>query len=198
MMRNIAIGLAAATIVMGGSTLSALALHGQKSDISKGAVSRAIKAPNFRSRTYGYEEERGLTPREREHTRKIMREGYAETTPREHEYFRGVMREHLAGLTPREGEHLARTMRERLAGLTPREREYLRAALDERMAELTPREREHLRGVLRERMAELTPRERQYFRGVIRERLAVNPRERADIARIERERSYRQGPYGRR
>jgi hypothetical protein len=198
MMRNIAIGLAAATIVMGGSTLSASALHGQKSDISKGAVSGAIKTPNFRSRTYGYEEERGLTPREREHARRIMREGYAETTPREREYFRGVMRERLAGLTPREGERLGRMMRERLAGLTPREREYLRAALHERLAELTPREREHLRGVLRERLAELTPREREYFRAVIRERLAANPRERADITRIERERYYRHGPYGRR
>jgi hypothetical protein len=198
MMRNIAIALAAATIAMGGSTLSASALHGQQSGISKGSVSGSLKTHRFGPRSYGfYQEERGLTPREREHARRVWRKAYAETTPREREYFRGVMRERLAGLTPREGEHLGRIMRERLAGLTPREREYLRAALHERLAELTPREREHLGRVVRERMAELTPRERAYFRGIIRERMAVNPSERADITSIERELFYRHGPYGR-
>ena len=36
MMRNIAIGLAAATIAIGGSALSASALYGQESGIGKG------------------------------------------------------------------------------------------------------------------------------------------------------------------
>jgi hypothetical protein len=41
--------------------------------------------------------------------------------------------------------------------------------------------------------------ERAHVRGIIREHLArLSPRERADLTMIERERLYRQGPYGRR
>ncbi len=178
MMRSIAIGLAAAAIAIGGSTLSASAFHGQKSGISKGPVSGAIQTPSFGSRTYGYEQDRRrdriteyelnrldrgsrLTPREREHVRRVVREGFAELTPREREYFRGAIRE--------------------------------------RIAELSPRERAHLRGVVRGRLAELTPRERAHVRAIIREHLTgLSPRERADLMMIERERLYRYGPYGRR
>jgi hypothetical protein len=151
MMRSIVIGLATATIVIGGSTLSASALHGQKSGVSKGPVSGAIKTPSFGSRTYGYEEERGrgritghelnrleegsrLTPREREHVRKVVREGFAELTPREREHIRGAIRERIADLSPRERAHLRSIIRERLAGLvSPREREDIMRIKRERL-----------------------------------------------------------------
>ena len=178
MMRSIAIGLAAAAIAIGGSTLSASALHGQKSSISKGPVSGAIKAPSFGSRTYGYEEERGRG-RITEYELNRLERG--------------------SRLTPREREHVRRVVREGFAELAPREREYLRGAIRERIAGLSPREREHLRGVVRGHLAELTPRERAHVRGIIREHLTrLGPRERADLMMIERERLYRHGPYGRR
>ena len=72
MMRNIAIGLAAATIAIGGSTLSASALYGQESGIRKGSMSGSVKSQRFGPRTYGfYDEERGrgLTPLQRERLR---------------------------------------------------------------------------------------------------------------------------------
>jgi hypothetical protein len=178
MMRKIAIGLAAAAIAIAGSTLSASALYGQKSGISKGHVSGAMKTPGFKSRTYGYEEERGRG-RITEYELNRMNKG--------------------SRLTPREREHVRSVVREGFAELTPREREHLRGAIRERIAELSPRQREHLKGVVRERLAELTPRERAHIGGVIRQYLAgLSPRERADLTRIERERLYRHGPYGRR
>jgi FixJ family two-component response regulator len=152
MMRSIAIGLAAVAIAIGGSTLSASALHGQKSGISKGNVSRSVKHHRFGPRTYGFYEEERLTPREREHARRIMREGFAELTPREREHLRGAIRERVAGLTSREREHLRGVVRERLAELTPRERAYLRGIIRERLAELSPRERADLRRIERERL----------------------------------------------
>lgn len=166
MMRNIAIGLAAVTIAMGGSTLNASALHGQRSGISKSNVSPSATTQRFGPRTYGYEEER-LTPREREHARRIMHEGFAELTPREREHLRGVIRERLAGLTPREREHLRGVVRERMAELTPRERAYLRGIIRERVSELSPHEREDLKKI---------ERQRHYRQGPY---------------------GYRQGPYGR-
>ena len=89
MMRNIAIGLAAATIVLGGSTLSGSALYGQESGISKGSMSGSAKSQRFGPRTYGfYSEERArgnrlaeLTPMQRERLRRIVRERFAELTP---------------------------------------------------------------------------------------------------------------------
>jgi hypothetical protein len=44
MMRNIAIGLAAATIAIGGSTLSVSAHHGQESGIGKGSIAGLLRA----------------------------------------------------------------------------------------------------------------------------------------------------------
>ena len=153
MMRSIAIGLATATIAISGSTLSASALHGQKSGISKGSVSQSAKMHHFGPHTYGfYKEEHGLTPREREHVKRIMHEGFAELTPREREYVRGAVRERLARLTPREREHLKGIVRERLAELTPRERVYLRGVIRERLAELNPRERADIKRIERERI----------------------------------------------
>jgi hypothetical protein len=58
MMRKMAIGLAVATIVMGGTTLGASTLHGD-SGISKSSVSRSISSNRFGPRTIAYEEERG-------------------------------------------------------------------------------------------------------------------------------------------
>ncbi len=66
MMRNIAIGLAAATIAIGGSTLSASALYGQESGISKGSMSQ-------------------LTPLQRERLRGMVRERFADLTPLQRE-----------------------------------------------------------------------------------------------------------------
>jgi hypothetical protein len=171
MMRNIAIGLAAATIAIGGSTLSASALHGQKSGIDKGSMS--YEEERERGRIAGYEPDRfdgisRLTPREREHVRRIVREGVAELTPRERAHLRGVIRERLAGL----------------------ERERLRGDVRERLAELTPRERAHLRGVIRERLAELSPLERKRLRGMMMRESYEQ------LSRLERERPYRHGPYG--
>lgn len=151
MMRSIAIGLAAATIALGGSTLSASALHGQKNGMSEGSMSGSAKTHHYRSGTYGYYEGERLTPRERARARKIMREGFAELTPREREHVRGAIRERLAGLTPRERAHLRRVVRHRLAELTPRERAYLRRIVRHRLAELSPRERADIMRIERER-----------------------------------------------
>jgi hypothetical protein len=131
MMRSIAIGLAAATIAMSGSTLSASPLHGHhKSGIGP--------------RTYGYYEQDRLTPREREHARRVMREGFAELTPREREHLRGAIRERLAGLSPGERAHLRGIVRARIADLTPSERAYVRGIIREHLASRSPHEREDL------------------------------------------------------
>jgi hypothetical protein len=96
MMRNIAIGLVAATIAIGGSTLSASALYGQESGISKGGMSR-------------------LTPLQRERLRGEVRERFAELTPLQRERIRGMVRERFAELTPLQRERISRfVLRERL------------------------------------------------------------------------------------
>jgi len=126
MMRNIAIGLAAATIAIGGSTLSASALHGQESGISKGSMSGSVKSHRFGPRTYGfYDEERGrgLTPLQRERLRGTVRERFAELTPLQRERLMGIVRERLAELTPLQRERLRGMVRERFAELTPLQRE---------------------------------------------------------------------------
>jgi hypothetical protein len=46
-MRNIAIGLVAATIAIGGSTLTVSALYGQESGISKGSMTGSIRSDRF-------------------------------------------------------------------------------------------------------------------------------------------------------
>jgi hypothetical protein len=119
MMRNIAIGLAAATIAMGCLAPSAAALQGQKKS-SKGSVSGAIKMP----RTY---EEGRLTPREREYVREINRERLAEFTPREREHLRGIIRQRWAELTPHERKRLkGAMMRESYEELSRLDRERYR------------------------------------------------------------------------
>jgi hypothetical protein len=112
MMRNIAIGLAAATIAtiaIGGSTLS----YGQESGISKGTTSGSIKGHRFAE----------LTPMQREHLRGMVREHFAELTPMQRERIRAFVRERFAELTPMQREHLRGMVRERFAELTPMQRE---------------------------------------------------------------------------
>ncbi len=177
MMRNIAIGLAAATIAIGGSALSASAHYGQQSGITKGNMSGSSHSQRFAPRTYGFsDEERGRGDR------------FSEFGPSQREHVRGIARE-LAELTPLQRERLRGIMRERFAELTPLQREHLRG-IARRLADLTPLQRERVRGIARE-LADLTPMQRERLRGIIRERYE-------QFGPSERERTYRQGPYGRR
>jgi hypothetical protein len=159
MMRSIAIGLAAATIAIGSSTLSASAHQGQMSDISKGSASPSVKPHRFGPRTYGYyeEEQRHLTPREREHIRSVARKVFSELTPREREHLRGAFRQRLAGLTPGEREHLRGFVHERLSELTPRERAHVRRMIREHISERNPREGADIKTIERERLSHHGP-----------------------------------------
>jgi hypothetical protein len=144
MMRNIAIGLAAAAIAVGGSTLSVSALYGQESGISKGSMSGSVKSHRFGPSTYNEKLGRGnrtaeLTPRARERLRDIGRERSAELTPRQREHLTDIGRELYAQLTPRQRERLSHVERELYAELTPRQRERIKAIMRERHAELAPR-----------------------------------------------------------
>jgi len=115
MMRNIAIGLAAATITIGGSTLSASALYGQESGISKGSMSRLTPLQRERLRARVHERYAELTPLQRERLRARVRERYAELTPLQRERLRGMVRERFADLTPLQRERVRRfVLRERL------------------------------------------------------------------------------------
>src|SRR5437660_2761717 len=112
MMRNIVIGLAAATIAIGGSTLSASALSGQESGISKGSMSRSAKSQSFGPRTYGFSgEERG--------SGKVA--GYK--PDRLDEISRSDRGNRISRLTPLQGERLRGGVREPYAELTRRQRE---------------------------------------------------------------------------
>jgi hypothetical protein len=71
MMRNVAIGLAAATIAIGGSTLSVSGLYARENGISKSSMSGSIKSHQSAQ----------LTPTERKHLTGAVRERYAELTP---------------------------------------------------------------------------------------------------------------------
>jgi hypothetical protein len=139
MMRNIAIGLATATITIGASTLSTSALYGHESGVSKGTMGWAINGRRFRPRTYGFAE---LTPHEREHLRAILGARYERLSPLERQRLMGIARERVAELTPRERQRLRANAHERFAELTPRERERIRTILGERYERLSPLERE--------------------------------------------------------
>ena len=104
MMRNIAIGLAAVTIAIGGSTLSVSALQGQESGTSKDSMSRSVKSHRLAE----------LTPLQREHLRKIVRERSADLTPMQREHIKGVVRERLADLTPTQRERIKEFVRDRI------------------------------------------------------------------------------------
>ena len=85
MMRNIAIALAAATIAIGGSTLSVSALYGQESGISKGSMSGSARSDRFAE----------LTPLQRERLRGMVRERFADLTPAQRERIREFVRERI-------------------------------------------------------------------------------------------------------
>ena len=123
MMRNIAIGLAAATIIIGGSTLSVSALSDQESGISKGSMSGSVKSHRFAE----------LTPLQRERLRGKVRERYAELTPLQRERVREFVSERLAELTPTQRERLRGVVRERFADLTPMQRERIKEFVRERI-----------------------------------------------------------------
>src|SRR5262252_1831575 len=150
MMRNIAIGLAAATIAIGCSALSASALNGQQSGISKGSMSGSANSDRFGPRTYGFSDQgpgkrlSELTPGERERLREIARERLSELTPGERARLRGNVRERISELTPLQRESLRGIVRERIAELTLLQRERLRGAVLEHYQQMTPLERERL------------------------------------------------------
>jgi hypothetical protein len=160
MMRNIAIGLAAATIAIGGSTLSASALSGQESGISKGSMSRSYGS------VAGYKPDRFDEVSRSDRGNRISR-----LTPLQRERLRGKVRERYAELTPMQRERLRGMVRERFADLTPMQRERVRGFVRERLAELTPTQRERLRGKVRERFADLTPMQRERIKEFVRERI---------------------------
>lgn len=116
MMRNIAIGLAIATITTGASILSA------ESGVSKGSMGWSVNAHRLGPRPHGFAE---LTPHERMHLRAILGERYERLSPVERERLMGIMRERVAQLTPRERMRLRANAGEYVAGLPPRERERL-------------------------------------------------------------------------
>jgi hypothetical protein len=185
MMRNIAIGLAAATIAIGGSTLSASALYGQESGISKGNMSRSYDEERGRGRVGRYKPDRFDEVSRSDHGNRISR-----LTPMQRERLSAKVRERYAELTPLQRERLRGIVRERFPDLTPMQRERIRGFVRERLAELTPAQRERLGGIVRERFADLTPMQRDRIKGLVRERLA-------ELTPAQRERLYRRSPYGR-
>src|SRR6266853_574747 len=152
MVRNIAIGLAAATIAIGGSTLSASALYGQESGISKGNMSRSYDEERGRGRVAGYKPDRFDEVSRSDHGNRISR-----LTPMQRERLSGMVRERFADLTPAQRERRGGIVRERFADLTPMQRERIKGLVRERLAELTPAQRERLIGIVRQSCVDLTP-----------------------------------------
>src|SRR5215468_7900324 len=166
MMRNIAIGLAAATIAIGGSTLSASALSGQESGISKGSMSRSYDEERGGGRVAGYKPDRFDEVSRSDRGNRISR-----LTPLQRERLKGKVRERYAELTPMQRERLRGMVRERFADLTPMQRERVRGFVRDRLAELTPRQRERLGGMVRERFTDLTPTQRERIKEFVRDRI---------------------------
>jgi hypothetical protein len=173
MMRKIAIGLAAAAIAVGGSTLTASARPSYGSmGYSKGSIGKHLGAHHrFGPRTYGMygKEEREYGPR-----RGYERHGYEPLlSPAERERLRGRI--------------LSRLERDPL--LSPYEKERLRGRILSRLERgeplLSPYEKERLRGRIFSRL------EREQFEG----RHGYEPR----LSMAERERyTYRHPTYGHR
>ena len=155
MMHKIAIGLAAATLAVGGPALAASAPHNLTSHSQHGGAHSARDHSPV-GRVYGFEE-RGerLTPRQREHLRMEIRERVAklidELTPRQRAQLRSIIHEGYAAATPVQRERFRRFVHERYAEFTPREHEQIRRLLASRFGELTPLEREHLGRFIHER-----------------------------------------------
>jgi hypothetical protein len=115
MMRNIAIGLAAATVAIGGSTLTA-SVYGQAGSISQGGMSEPA-SHRFAD----------LTPMQRERIGAFVRQRFAELTPRsmQPERLRAIVRERFADFSPMQRERISRFVRARYEELSPLEREQL-------------------------------------------------------------------------
>ena len=114
MMRNMAVGLAIATITIGASALSAWA------GVSKGSMGWSVNGHRLGARPYGFAE---LTPHERMHLRTILGERYERLGPHERARLMGIVRQRVAGLTPRQRMRLKTNAHRYVAELTPRERE---------------------------------------------------------------------------
>src|SRR5215468_5875753 len=177
MMHHIAIGLAAAIIAIGGSTLSVSALYAQESGISKGSMSRSYDEERGRGGVAGYKPDRFD-----EVSRSDRGNRTSQLTPLQRERLKGIARERLAELTPRQRADLRRITGQ----LADRER--LRAITGGRYAELTWRQRAQLKRITRQ-LADLTPLQRERLRGIMRERYE-------QLSPLERERLYRHGAYG--
>jgi Spy/CpxP family protein refolding chaperone len=149
MIRSIAIGLAAATIAIGGATLSASALYGQESGISKG-MSGSVQGETGRRVA---RESADLTPLQRERLKGIAPERFAELTPRQRAHLRRI-----AGQVT-EREHLSKITGGRYAELSWLERTRLRR-ITRQLADLTPLQRERLREIMREQQFSPVARER--------------------------------------
>jgi Spy/CpxP family protein refolding chaperone len=153
MIRSIAIGLAAATIAIGGTTLSVSALYGQESGITKG-MSGSVQGEHGRRVA---RERADLTPLQRERLKGIARERFADLTPRQRRHLRRI-----AGDVA-EREHLSRITGGRYAELTWLQRARLRR-ITRQLADLTPLQRERLREIMRERYPQSSPVERERYR----------------------------------
>jgi hypothetical protein len=115
MMRRLAIGLAAATVAIGCSTLSVSALYGQERGIGKGNVSGFVKSHRTTD----------LTPLRRKRLWGTVGERFANLTPLQRERLRGTVRERFHDLTPLQRERITRFVRAYYEQLTPLERERL-------------------------------------------------------------------------
>jgi hypothetical protein len=180
MMRKIAIGLAVVTIAMGGSTLSASALHGHKGGISKSSMSKSV-SHRFGPRTYAFSDEEAGRRIDRERRSDRYAGGYRP------DRFDGVSRhrrgERLAGgYTPDRFEGVSRS---RIARYDRGDRRFDRYDIDRVYDRLSRLERD-LDRLYSDRHAGYD-RYSRYDRG---ERLSRIDRERA--------RYYRRGAYGRR
>ena len=109
MMRHIAIGLAAAIIAIGGSTLSVSALYAQESGISKGSMSRSYDGERGRGRVAGYKPDRFDEVSRFDRGNRI-----SQLTPTQRERLRGMVRERFADLTPMQRERIKEFVRERI------------------------------------------------------------------------------------
>ena len=153
MMRKIAIGLAAAAIAVGGSTLTASAHHGPMGSYKGGSLGKGSKSHitthRFGRHTYGMEE-REYGPRHRYYDRDLERREFERRGFERHSY------EPL--LSPFERERLRSRIISRLEReplLTPGERERLHSRIISRLEReplLTPGEREELRGRIASRL----------------------------------------------
>jgi hypothetical protein len=203
-MRKIAIGLAAAAIAVGGSTLSVSAHHGPmgsyKESSGKGSLGKSSKSHitphRFGRHTYGMEE-REYGPRHRYYDRDLERREFERRGFGRHSY------EPLLSPFERErlrGRIISRLEREPLLSRGERERLHSRIMSRlEREPLLTRSERERLRS----RIAGRLEREEFEERGRYEPRLSQFERERSDRYyrpyRDERERySYRRPMYGHR